>query len=135
MFAIFRKSLGWVVFFVAYSIISVAHASKEGILAFSSFSMESRGIGLSGPIRVTGTQVDDRIVSFQVAAFGRQVVLNAPQLYQLREFPVNGMQLSYEDGWGEDNRVLYITISKGFSDGIEEKKLIQIDSRGSVNIR
>jgi hypothetical protein len=37
---------------------SSAHASKEGILAFSSFRLESNGIGSSGKITVEGKQND-----------------------------------------------------------------------------
>ena len=135
MLKIFIKARDWTVFFIVYSIISMAHASKEGILVWSNFSIESIGIGSSGPIKISGTQTNDRIASLRVAAFGREVVLSSSQLYELRNFSVNGLQLSFENEiWKKEHRVLYIIISKGFTNGIEEKKLIEIDNLGNVNI-
>jgi len=48
-----------------------AFASKEGILAFSSFRLESAGIGSSGKIVIAGQQDEkSQITTLTISAFG-----------------------------------------------------------------
>jgi hypothetical protein len=47
---------------------SSTHASKEGILAFSSFRLESNGIGSSGKITVEGKQNDKAQINENTSA-------------------------------------------------------------------
>jgi hypothetical protein len=135
MLTIFYRAGYWIIFATGYLIMSPSHASKEGMMVWSNFSIESIGVDSSGPVKVSGVQVDDRITSFRVAAFGREIALNPSQLNELREFPVNGMHISFVRGiLKKQHYILLVTISKGFASGVEESKLIEIDNRGNVNI-
>lgn len=130
-----RNTRRLIIFFISYMVISTAYASKEGMLTWSNFSIESAGIGSSGAIKVSGTQTDDSIVSLRVNAFGREITLNSTQLNKLKNFPVNGMHLSFEnDIWKKQHKILYVIISKGFTSGMDERKLIEIDNWGNVSI-
>ena len=112
-----------------------ASASQEGMLGWSSFAVESSGIGASGVVRVTGTRRDRVLTSFTVEAFGRTFVLREAQLQQLTDFFVNGMQLSYEHGYPElGGRTLYILVSGGFISGVRSSKLIRMSERGDIEI-
>ncbi|MYM41901.1 hypothetical protein [Duganella qianjiadongensis] len=115
--------------------MSNAWASKEGLLVWSNFTIHSLGIGASGAVQISGSQSADGITSLKVNAFGREIALNAAQLYQLRGILMNGMQLSYADGTGRAaDKTLSIVLTKGFASGVAQKKFIEIDGHGNVMI-
>jgi hypothetical protein len=51
-------------------------ASQEGILTLDKLRLESDGIGESGPVKVSGTQAPDGMISLQVDAFGKSIQLS-----------------------------------------------------------
>jgi hypothetical protein len=136
MKVIFMKYLSGILLFITLAFVATnVMASKEGILIWSIFSVESRGIDTSGPIKVFGNQTQDGIVNFEINAFHRKIAFNPSQIAQLHGFIVNGMRLSYEQGYKEaGGNTLYITISKGFTSGGEIKKIIKITEQGNISI-
>ena len=53
-------------------------ASQEGVLPLASFTVESPGIGESGPVVVSGRQNQTGFEVLEVNAFGRTFKLTAP---------------------------------------------------------
>lgn len=95
-----------------------SYASKEGLLQFSAFTIESPGVG-----------------SLNVTAFGQSFVLNSSQLAQLRSLSVNGIQISYEAGYPQfGGKTIYLVFSKGFTSSLRESKLVTIKERGDINV-
>ena len=93
-----------------------AHASKEGVLTWSSFSIDSPGIGSSGPVSISGKQDSTGATRITIKAFGRTYELGKAHLEKLKAMLINGMQLSYEEGYKElGGRTLYIQVSRGFT--------------------
>ena len=69
---------------VALSPFEAARASQEGQLAWSSFSIESPGIGSSGPVTVSGRQAATGLTAMTIKAFDRQIALAKPHLDALK---------------------------------------------------
>jgi hypothetical protein len=113
---------------------SSAHASKEGILAFSTFRLESNGIGSSGKITVEGKQNDKaQIVALRMSAFGRDYVVPPAKLRQLAELPSNGVRISYEAGYKElGGRTVYIQLQMGFTSDTTKQALVTIAEDGEI---
>ena len=110
-------------------------SSKEGIMAWSDFSISSRGIGESGPVSVSGTQTPEGIASLRVRAFGREVAAEPSQIMELRGFLANGMLLSYEAGYKElGGRTVYLIFFKGFTSGVQSAMRVEINERGVLKI-
>jgi hypothetical protein len=113
------------------------YGSQEGMLRWSSFSIDSEGIGSSGPVTVSGKQDETGIAEMSVKAFGRVYKLGKEHLDLLRSMRVNGMQLSYEGGYKNlGGRTLYIQLSSGFFvSGIKARKFVVINERGDVLVQ
>jgi hypothetical protein len=60
-----------------------ALASKERVLEWSTFRIESHGVGESGPVVVTGSQTSRGIDSIRVDAFGKAFTLTEDDLAKL----------------------------------------------------
>lgn len=114
----------------------VAHASKEGILALSSFRLESAGIGSSGKVVVEGQQDDEsRIVSLKVEAFGNIFYVPKEKLAGLSELPSNGVRISYEHGYARlGGRTIYIELQMGFTSGVRKQARVTITENGGIEV-
>ena len=107
-----------------------AFASKEGVLVWSSFSIHSVGIGNSGPVDISGTYAEAGLTKLVIKAFGKEYVLSAVQLQQVQGLYVNGMQLSYVNGYAEEGgRSIYLVLT-GLTGGTRAAKRITLDDRG-----
>ena len=127
------------VFFLAVLLLASAsslRASKEGILAFSSFRLESNGIGSSGKITVEGKQNDKaQIVALRMSAFGKDYVVPPEKLKQLTELPSNGVRISYEAGYKElGGRTVSIQLQMGFTSDTTKQALVTIAEDGKIVI-
>jgi hypothetical protein len=112
-----------------------ARASQEGMLKWSSFTIESEGIGSSGPISVSGKQDSSGIKALRVRAFGRTYELSPAHLEDLKAMITNGMQLSYEGGYKDlGGRTLYVQLSSGFLHHVVIRKLVRITERGDITV-
>ncbi len=61
--------------------LSDAFASREGVLELSAFSIESKGIGSSGPISISGKKNEkEEFVSLKVTAFGKEYEISNEDL-------------------------------------------------------
>jgi hypothetical protein len=113
-----------------------AHASQEGILVWSAFSIESLGIGSSGPVSISGKQDRTGPTAVTVKAFGRTYLLAKDHLQKLEGVMMNGMQLSYEGGYKElGGRTLYIQLLRGFTSGVPLRRTIEIRERGDIVVQ
>jgi hypothetical protein len=114
---------------------SLALASKEGILRMGSFELTSEGIGESGPVTISGKQGDKGISKLTISAFGKRFELDEVQLAQVQGLPINGLQLSYEDGYRDlGGRTLYIVLSKGFTSGTAGQKFVVLTENGVIKV-
>ena len=105
------------------------------MLPLSAFSMESPGIGDSGPISISGQKTPTGFLNLNIKAFGREFVLNERQLVRLEHVSVNGIQLSYEAGYKElGGRTLYIVFIKGFTSGARSTQTIELRESGDVKV-
>jgi hypothetical protein len=112
-----------------------ADASVEGVLPVGELRVTSPGIDKSGPVVVTARQSAKRFESFQVAAFGRAFELSRAELSQLQAGFVNGVQISYEQGYEQTGgRTVYVVISEGFTSGIERRQVVSINERGEIRV-
>jgi hypothetical protein len=111
-------------------------ASKEGILPFSRFHLESDGIGSSGKILIDGQQnQSSQIAELRITAFGRNYVVPKEQLAGLAELPTNGVRISYEAGYKElGGRTLYIQLQMGFTSFTKKQALITVTENGKVEV-
>ncbi|WP_144234574.1 hypothetical protein [Oceanidesulfovibrio marinus] len=100
---------------ILFLCVPSVHASKEGALALSSFFLESKGIGSSGPVLVSGEQDDTGILSMRVEAFGQTYFVPAELLAKLRGTTANGMRLVYCGGMGNISASVYVIFSFGFT--------------------
>lgn len=109
---------------------SSTSASMELILPLSSFKIESRALGPSSPIEVSGTQSQKGPSELTVKAFGRNYSLDPSQLRQLEGAEVNGLELTYEAGSPViGGRQLYLLLSRG-----PTQRRITFTERGEVRI-
>lgn len=113
-----------------------ASASKEGILPFSSFRLESAGIGSSGKIVVEGQQDEHaRVVSLSIAAFGKSYALPKEKLVGLSDLPSNGIRISYEHGYAElGGRTIYVQLQMGFTSFTKKVALITLTEDGKFEV-
>ncbi|MDK9712677.1 MAG: hypothetical protein OEL86_01000 [Sulfuritalea sp.] len=111
------------------------HASQEGALLVSEFAVSSPGIGSSGPVRVSGTQRSEGIVSLRVQAFGREYVLPAALVAELQGFHANGLLFSYESGYKETGgRTVYLGFVRGFTTGVQASKHVSVSESGEFKL-
>ena len=114
---------------------SYASASQEGMLAWSEFAISSPGIGESGPVKISGMQTSEGIASLKISAFRREHVASVSQLQELQGFSANGLLLSYEKGYRElGGRTLYLGFVKGFTSGVQTKKVITFNEVGEIKL-
>lgn len=112
-----------------------ANASKEGMLAFSDFSVKSPGLGNSGPVEISGTQISGGITSIRISAFKRETSLNTAQLAQIRGLIANGIQISFELGYKETGgKKIYIVLTEGLTSGRARAVTIQFTEAGKLRI-
>jgi hypothetical protein len=130
-----HRSLFLPIFIAIVWIALPANASQEGVLVFGLFKVESRGIGESGPVVLSGRQTPDGFESLKVLAFGKTFIFTETQLKELHGALLNGLQLSYERGYAElGGRTLYLRFSKGFTSGIVGARLVTIAESGTISI-
>lgn len=115
---------------------SETYGSQEGMLRWSSFSIDCEGIGSSGPVTISGKQEKAGISAMTVKAFGRIYELRQEHLDLLKSMSVNGMQLSYEGGLKQGGRAIYIQLSSGFFvSGIKARKFVLVREGGDVLVQ
>jgi len=113
----------------------VAQGSQEGALALSSFTIQSAGIGDSGPVTISGTQDSNMITALSVKAFGKEFNLTTKQLQELKGLRANGIQLSYEHGYKDlGGRTVYLQLSLGFTSERRSAKMVVVNERGDVTV-
>lgn len=125
-----------VLLLITFIVLPLAIASQEGVLELSSLMLESRGIGLSGPVTVRAIKNDaGDYVEVSVNAFGKEYDLDKELLKKISGTPFNGIQMSYEQGYAETgDRTLYILFQKGFSSGVKERILLIVNENGSIEV-
>jgi hypothetical protein len=112
-----------------------AYASKEGLLALSSFSITSEGQEEFGHVELLGKQDSKGIVSLHIKAMGREYDLSESQLASLRGFHANGIQLSFIIGMERSQRKnLLIQFSRGIASGLDQVKVLSISEKGKIEI-
>lgn len=112
-----------------------AQASKEGMLWLSTFSVESAGISSSGPVRIRGIAEHGHISNLEIHAFKKKFFLNPQQLFQIKNFAVNGLSLSFETGFkSSGGKILYVLLSQGLSAGPDSEKVIEISEENGIRI-
>ena len=111
-------------------------ASQEGTLSLSSFSLQSKGIGSSGPIAVEGKRDESGNLSqLVVNAFEKKISVAQDVLRKISKYNINGIQLSYESGYKElGGRTVYILFQKGFTSRIIEKTVLAVKENGTSKI-
>jgi hypothetical protein len=111
-------------------------ASDEGILPLNTFAMTSSGLDDSGPVSVCGAQTTTGISKLTIKAFGHNYSLTKAQLTELSGLRVNGIQCSFEMGYKETGgRTLYVLLTKGWTTGQTEGKLLIVTERGDIKIK
>jgi hypothetical protein len=123
--------------FLALVVLAVAgrvFASKEGVLVFSSFHLESDGIGNSGKVVVDGqTDKNNRLSRLKVAAFGRDFVVSKEILKELKPVRPNGVRLSYEGGYKElGGRTIYLELQMAFTSHTVQRALLSLTEDGKI---
>ena len=119
--------------FLAF-VVGTVDASQEGALVLEKFTIESPGIGSSGPVIVSGTQ-GKGITSLRIEAFGKQFYLTPDQLMSLQRVSANGLQLSYEGGYEElGGRTIYLLFTTGFTRQAIQRTFVTIKESGSVKV-
>lgn len=114
---------------------SSGFASREAILPFDSFSLESKGAAGWGPVSVSGAQSDAGISTLQVKAFGRHFSLAVEQMKALEGFSANGVQLVYESGHERlGGRSVHVIFSRGFTSGQVAQRHVTVTESGSVSV-
>ena len=125
-----------VLFILLLAVASAAYASQEGILALSSFRLESAGIGSSGKVVVEGKQNEkSQIVSLKVSAFGKDYVVPKEKLAGLSELLANGIRISYEAGYAElGGRTIYVQLQMGFTSHTRMQVLVTVTEDGKIEV-
>ncbi|HJW85461.1 MAG TPA: hypothetical protein VJ440_02375 [Candidatus Brocadiaceae bacterium] len=114
---------------------SFALASKEGVLPISSFTIESKGIGESGPIKITGQKHQDEITLLIVEAFGKEYKITADNLKKIHKASYNGIQISYEEGYKQlGGKTIYIILQMGFTSGVKKQMQISLTENNTVKV-
>ncbi|HUK99639.1 MAG TPA: hypothetical protein VLX29_02155 [Nitrospirota bacterium] len=114
---------------------SLVLASKEGVLALSSFTIESKGIGGSGPVKISGQKNQDEITSLIIEAFGKEYKITDDNLKKIPKASYNGIQISYEEGYKQlGGRTIYIILQMGFTSGIKKQMQISLTENNTVEV-
>jgi hypothetical protein len=121
--------------FSSILITSLAGASEEGILPLGKFSLSSDGLDNSGSVTVTGSISKTGFASLSINAFGKTVDLNKKQLALIDGMMVNGIQMTFEEGYKEmGGKTVYVQFSRGFSSGIKATKVISVNEAGEIKV-
>lgn len=125
-----------VLIFLVLLAMSPVFASKEGILTLSAFHLESDGIGASGKIVIDGQQnANNQISQLSIHAFDKTYVVSPENLNHLANMTVNGIQISYEQGYQTlGGRTIYIQFQKGFTSGIIKKIILVVTENGQISV-
>ena len=123
------------IFFLGFISLS-GFASQEGALKFSSFMIESKGIGESGPISVKGVVTElNKLESLSIRAFGKDYDVVKEELAKIPIAFYNGIQLSYEKGYQSlGGRQIYIILQTGFISGVNMRVLISLSENGDISV-
>ena len=114
---------------------SPAWATRDAMLPWSSFLVESAGLDDSGPVSVSGKQDSAGITSFRVQAFERTYELRSKQLEKLKGVHANGIELLLSGGRTTlTGRMLTIRLSRGFAGDVVVGKAITICDSGEISI-
>ena len=112
-----------------------AYASQEGVLVIDAFQVSSAGLTHSGPVVVTGERKGEIFSALCVKAFEKTSCLATDQLAAISSMTVNGVQISYENGYKETGgRTVYVLLSKGFSESRKAEKLISVFENGEIQV-
>ena len=116
------------------AITSNAFASKRGTLPFSSFHLESEGISSSGKIVVEGRQNEKgQMLALNLQAFGKEFAVPTDQLSRLAGLNANGMNLSFEHGWG-GTRTVYIQFQMGLASDVRKVAMVTLCEDGTITV-
>lgn len=111
------------------------HASQEGTLPWSTFTIRTSNLSCTNGVTITGTQTKNGISNLKISAFKRDFVLTKAQLTKLGGFTTNGLIVSSEAGYEETGGcTLYLTFQIGFASGPEQTLIIEINKRGDIRI-
>lgn len=114
--------------------VGSAFTSQEGILTISSFHVDSKGIGSSGPVAVQGTIDIAGEISLIVSAFGKTITIPKTVVEKIPK-TFNGIQLSYEKGYESlGGRTIYIMFSTGFLSGQKTKTVLVVTEDGASEV-
>ena len=111
-------------------------ASEEGVLPIRHFTLQSQGIGNSGPVTVEGRKDDKgQWEKMSISAFGKTFSVDTETLGKLDAAFMNGSLLSYEEGYAEaGGRTVYVTLLQGFTSGIQVKQTLRVSEDGSISL-
>jgi len=125
-----------ILFILTLLLMQNVHASKEGALSFSEFTLKCQGIGASGEITLKGkNDGKGNFNTLKILAFKKEYVLTKDQLKKLAPFSPNGIQMTYESGYKElGGRTVYLKFHTGFVSGIKTYKLVTVREDGSIAI-
>ena len=128
------KALFTITLLIAFA--SSAIASKEGILAFSRFRLESAGIGTSGKVVVEGNQdANGQITALTISAFSKEYIVPKDKLAKLAELHSNGIRISYEHGYPElGGRTIYIQLQMGFTSLTRMEAVVSLSENGKIEV-
>ena len=106
------------------------------ILAFSSFRLESAGIGSSGKIVIAGQQDEkSQITTLTISAFGKDYLVPKEKLAKLAGLPSNGVRISFEQGYPElGGRTVYLQLQMGFTSFTKKEALITLTEDGKIEV-
>lgn len=114
---------------------SLVLASKEGVLALSSFAVESKGIGGSGSVKISGQKNQDEITSLTIEVFGKEYKISDENLKKIPKASYNGLQISYEEGYKQlGGKTIYIIFQMGFTSGIRKQAQISLTENNTVKV-
>ena len=122
------------VFMLTFISLNVV-ASQEGALQLFKFTIESKGIGNSGLVKISGEQnQQNEIISLKIEAFGKEYNISDDNLKKLPKV-YNGIQISYEEGYKElGGKTIYIIFQMGFTSGVKKQTVLSLAENNTVKI-
>lgn len=127
---------GILIVIISLLLAPAAFASEEGMLPFSEFRIQSKGIGESGIVIVEGLKnASGKYKKLSISAFGKVIEISDKLLTQIPSKYQNGIQLSYDPGWKQlGGRTVYISFLSGFTSGIKETFIIAVTEDGKQSV-
>jgi hypothetical protein len=121
---------------VIYVLSGCLLASEESPSVLGSFSINSKGHGSSGPITVSGTASDEGIEELKIYAFGKEINLGKDGIIGLRGIMVNGLQVSYDGGYGKGaGRSFIIVFTTAYAADVVDKRYVIVNDAMKVEVR